>query len=590
MTGTSISRIQQAGFGGLKVAAALLGAIALFVLGWLFPVYQGMLHPAVVEQAGAGTQSVAQFGQELAAKKFQPNPQAARLVLQAAEPALGGAQTDVVKLKAMLANTAQRDAAINYFLSPNNRQVFQAQLPPRQAGGMASGAGQMLELSELAELREFEPAIMLTAWLHSQNFMTDGLAREILAHGQAGNTASLRRCFMSISTLADMLDVHQLMQMLALLPDLKTLSELSHIALVQTMLPPFNALGNHDKELFRDELPLGPLREMFEQFDTDKNGKLDVQEWLMQARMPMAFTDFPMVYTAVLWTGSPEGARLVVQYLMEHGKQGDAYLHRALAQGRGALEFVVRHGGPIGERRGAGLDGLAVMGFKSPRLAMSVRYLLFGLGALLLVWVWNRSRPLVASDSSQLPGYLWNRRALAVAGALVLGMLSEPMFFQTVQSSEYDIAIKIPLAALAGDATTINAKPNTPMIANIGTSEDLWRNVGMTLLFAAIQIWVYLTCVQKIRTIEEEQIEPRLKLRLLENEDNFFDLGLYIGIGGTALGLAMIMMDVFQKPVAAYASNIFGIMCVAAVKIWHVRQAKKRLIILVRKVDGIAAI
>ena len=112
----------------------------------------------------------------------------------------------------------------------------------------------------------------------------------------------------------------------------------------------------------------------------------------------------------------------------------------------------------------------------------------------------------------------------------------------------------------------------------------------MTLLFAAIQIWVYLTCVQKIRTIEEEQIEPRLKLRLLENEDNFFDLGLYIGIGGTALGLAMIMMDVFQKPVAAYASNIFGIMCVAAVKIWHVRQAKKRLIILVRKVDGIAAI
>ncbi len=591
MTGTTTTSSRPSGF---RLGVALLSGIGIIVLGWMLPVYQGMLHPAVVERAGAGSQSAGAFGLELATKSFQPNPQAARIVLLAAQSAPGAAPEAAAKLKAALAGTTDRDAGINYFLAGKNRQAFQAQLPVGQPGGIASEAARILELSELAELRELEPAIMLTAWLHSQNLITDTLSREILNHGQSGNIATLRRGFMAVSTLADQLDVHQLMAVLDLMPDVRTLSEYSHIALVQTMLPPFASLGNHDKDLFKDELPAGPMREMFDKFDADKNGKLDVQEWLLQARMPLSYTDFPAGYTAMLWLGTPEGARQVVQYLLNHGRQGDEFLYWAIGQGRGAVEFVVRHGGALGQRRGSGLDALAVVGFRNPGMAMVLRYVLFGLGALLLVWVWNRLWPLAARGTGDLPGYLWNRRALAVAGALVLAMISEPMFFQTAQSSEYDVAIKLPLAAAAADAAkaspvNVKDKRNAPMTGNIATS-DMWRNVVMTLLFAAIQIWVYLTCVQKIRQIEEDSAEPRLKLRLLDNEDNFFDMGLYIGIGGTALGLALIMLEVFQKPVAAYASNIFGIMCVAAVKIWHVRQAKKRLIIQVRKAEGVAAL
>ena len=100
-------------------------------------------------------------------------------------------------------------------------------------------------------------------------------------------------------------------------------------------------------------------------------------------------------------------------------------------------------------------------------------------------------------------------------------------------------------------------------------------------IFAAIQVFVYLLCVSKINDIKNGDGDPRLKLRLLENEDNLFDMGLYIGIAGTALMLAiMVMIKNSGLTVSvAYASNIFGILCVAVVKIFHVRQAREGLLL-----------
>ena len=74
--------------------------------------------------------------------------------------------------------------------------------------------------------------------------------------------------------------------------------------------------------------------------------------------------------------------------------------------------------------------------------------------------------------------------------------------------------------------------------------------------------------------------DSRLKLQLLENEDNLFDMGLYIGIAGTALTLAakLLMETDAINLSAAYASNIFGILCVALVKIKHLRPSRESLI------------
>jgi hypothetical protein len=91
---------------------------------------------------------------------------------------------------------------------------------------------------------------------------------------------------------------------------------------------------------------------------------------------------------------------------------------------------------------------------------------------------------------------------------------------------------------------------------------------------------VYAICIMKIREIEMSTASPQLKMRLMENEENLFDSGLYIGIAGTAAALVLQVLQVIEANLlAAYASNLFGIVTVAVVKIHHVRAAKRRLIV-----------
>ncbi|HET7535604.1 MAG TPA: hypothetical protein VFJ90_04065, partial [Candidatus Didemnitutus sp.] len=71
-----------------------------------------------------------------------------------------------------------------------------------------------------------------------------------------------------------------------------------------------------------------------------------------------------------------------------------------------------------------------------------------------------------------------------------------------------------------------------------------------------------------------------VKLRLMDNEENLFDGGLYIGIAGTATALVLQVLHVIDANLlAAYSSNLFGIACVALVKIRHVRPYKRKLIL-----------
>ena len=105
-------------------------------------------------------------------------------------------------------------------------------------------------------------------------------------------------------------------------------------------------------------------------------------------------------------------------------------------------------------------------------------------------------------------------------------------------------------------------------------------NIITLVIFLTIQIAVYRICVRRIRQIETGPGDTALKLKLLENEDNLFDSGLYVGIGGTAIALVLQVLGVIQPSLlAAYSSNLFGITCVAVIKIFHVRACKQRLLL-----------
>src|SRR5208282_3220773 len=80
--------------------------------------------------------------------------------------------------------------------------------------------------------------------------------------------------------------------------------------------------------------------------------------------------------------------------------------------------------------------------------------------------------------------------------------------------------------------------------------------------------------------IRRQNVTPRIKLRLLENEDHLFDAGLYLGFVGTIVSLILVSMGVIQfSLMAAYSSTSFGIVFVCVFKIFHLRPARRKLLL-----------
>ena len=100
------------------------------------------------------------------------------------------------------------------------------------------------------------------------------------------------------------------------------------------------------------------------------------------------------------------------------------------------------------------------------------------------------------------------------------------------------------------------------------------------LFFFMVQLAVYVFCVMRLARIRATPVPPETRLKLLENEDYLFDLGLYIGLFGTVGSLLMLAMNVIQASlVAAYSSTLFGILFTATLKVVNLRTYRRTLIL-----------
>jgi hypothetical protein len=105
-------------------------------------------------------------------------------------------------------------------------------------------------------------------------------------------------------------------------------------------------------------------------------------------------------------------------------------------------------------------------------------------------------------------------------------------------------------------------------------------NVLTLLVFFVLQGLIYTACLVKLAEIRRQNINPRLKLKLLENEDHLFDAGLYLGFVGTIVSLILVSMGIIEfSLMAAYSSTSFGIVFVSIFKIFHLRSARRMLIL-----------
>jgi hypothetical protein len=95
-----------------------------------------------------------------------------------------------------------------------------------------------------------------------------------------------------------------------------------------------------------------------------------------------------------------------------------------------------------------------------------------------------------------------------------------------------------------------------------------------------LQALIYSACLVKLAEIRRQRVLPRIKLKLLENEDHLFDAGLYLGFAGTIVSLILVSLGVIKPSLmAAYSSTSFGIIFVSVFKIFHLRPERRKLLL-----------
>lgn len=291
--------------------------------------------------------------------------------------------------------------------------------------------------------------------------------------------------------------------------------------------------------------------------------------------------DLPVVFSAMLMAESPDA---VVDLLRTMPKTALRDLRVALAAGKGGLDLVLTKQQPIvqvGWREGLVSLPLmaqlwsALVGLSSASMAMGLlfKYLLWFDGAFCLARAYGFLRP--APQALEAPLFVAGTRtlhqqtvgALAVAVAFVL---TEPGLARTY--SPVQPVVWVAAKAKAAPAAEIESK-NPAMKQH----ESNYLALG---LFFAIQLAVYIIGLIKLREVKRQEIPSTLKLRILDNEENLFDTGLYVGLGCTGIALVLMALNVFEaSPMIAYASTGFGVFFASLLKIVHVRSYRRRLIL-----------
>jgi hypothetical protein len=294
-----------------------------------------------------------------------------------------------------------------------------------------------------------------------------------------------------------------------------------------------------------------------------------------------AESQLPVLFSAVELSGEPAA---VARYLMNFGQTGLTELGASLRYGAGGLNELVRRNQRyyVSSVRdslagyvpfGAVIDLASVYAWRTPFWALAVKWLLYLIGGFLLAVAVHFARPAAVALERplQVRGFHFAREILFAFGLLlVVLLLSEP--FLTQESRKVEIPFRLNLSSV-GSVVTAGSSWAKPSLMNQVSLLTL-------LLFFVLQGLIYLACIVKLAEIRRQQVPPRVKLKLLENEDHLFDAGLYLGFVGTIISLILVSLGLIRfSLMAAYSSTSFGIIFVSFFKIFHLRPARRRLLL-----------
>ena len=277
-----------------------------------------------------------------------------------------------------------------------------------------------------------------------------------------------------------------------------------------------------------------------------------------------------LMLAALMNTLSPQE---LVDYLNRHGERGWAGVQVALPLGRGALAALLEFDKPVYQPPAiwkalpAALrdSQQAFMGFAegAPGLAILVRLLAFGLCGSFLVGI---LRILILGLH---PGGGHERRILINIDSLVGAVLVTMLVWILIEPGLMDFrpneqgTLQIKLAQVLPETTpSLTETAPTAMIDQV--------TILVLLLFFVAQLLVFVFGLLKIVEVRRQEVSPEVKLQLLDNEENLFDLGLYVGLGGTVGSLILVVLNVV---------TLFGIIFVAILKVGFLRPYRRQLIL-----------
>jgi hypothetical protein len=193
-------------------------------------------------------------------------------------------------------------------------------------------------------------------------------------------------------------------------------------------------------------------------------------------------------------------------------------------------------------------------------------------GGFLLAMALHWVRPVgsVLERPLQVRGFHVAREFLFALGfLLVVLLLSEPFLSQGGQKVEMPFRLRLP--TVGGTALAWKSSVNSTFMNQ--------TSLLTLLLFFVLQALLYVACLVKLAEIRRQRVESRVKLKLLENEEHLFDAGLYLGFAGTIVSLILVSLNISEFSImAAYSSTSFGIIFVSIFKIFHLRPAKRLLL------------
>ena len=554
----SVSR--QAGAPAATALALILSGMVLLAGAWSLPVNLKSINVALLREAGRDTPSLTDFGLQLvesekpgpaelvlAAARTLGDPEAARLAEALADfgthqrefMAWGGWDPLLDPLFNLKENSGRTESTpvLAFFITERARDSLRRYL----ANSRSPGVQALLQTRAVPRTTRFvvatrpggqplDAVILLTALLYQGDHLSPSLQRDVKRLADEAvrthDLGDLEPFFLDLLALGKRLNWIQLGELLRLTNDTKTVSEFAHLAQV-------------------------------------------------------APEQLPLLYAAALFSRSADS---VAGYLLLYGKAGAGDLRLALSQRQGAVRQLLLRQVPVNHGMAAPLDFAGAFALLHPKLTLVAKYLGYVLGAFLVLrgldrWLFapGRRAALSAADARLLPRVQSGAMALLISFVIII--TTEPFLLKAAPPSEYRFKIVIPVLA---NVATPAAPSSNPSHTNMDTSTIV--SIGV---FALLQVATYLACLMKIGEIDRQSMPPLLKLRLMENEENLFDSGLYVGMMGTAAALVLQVLGVIEPNLlAAYSSNLFGIVCVAFVKIRHVRGYKRRLILAAQGVAG----